>query len=41
MLVKGVYRFLRFANFYRQFIKDYLDRVILLTELMYKDCQFI
>jgi hypothetical protein len=38
--VKGVRGFLGFANFYRQFIKDYSDRVMPLTELTHKDRQF-
>ena len=40
MSVKGVRGFLGFANFYRQFIKDYSDRVMPLTELTHKDRQF-
>jgi hypothetical protein len=39
--VKGVRGFLGFANFYRQFIKDYSDRVMALTELTHKDRQFV
>ena len=35
--VKDIQFFLGFANFYRQFIFNYLDIVILLTHLTWKD----
>ena len=38
--VKGVRSFLRFANFYKRFIKDFSDLVRPLTDLTYKDRNF-
>ena len=38
--VKGVRSFLRFANFYRRFIKDFSDLVRLLTDFTHKDRHF-
>ena len=38
--VKGVRSFFGFANFYRRFIKNYLDVVRPLTELTHKDKRF-
>ena len=38
--VKGVRSFLRFANFYRRFIKDFSDLVRPLTDLTHKDRHF-
>lgn len=35
--VKSVWSFLRFANFYQQFVEKYLKVVFLLTELTHKD----
>ena len=40
MSVKGVQSFLGFANFYRQFIKDFSNLVQPLTDLMHKDKRF-
>ena len=39
-LVKEVQSFLGFANFYRQFIKDYSKIIALFTELTKKDKEF-
>jgi hypothetical protein len=36
-MVKEVQSFLGFANFYRQFIKDYSKIIVLLTNLTKKD----
>jgi len=38
--VKGVQEFLRFVNFNRRFIKDYLKKALLLTKLTRKDTPF-
>ena len=38
--MKGVRSFLGFANFYRRFIKDFLDLVRPLTDLTHKDRRF-
>ena len=40
MFIKEVRRFLRFANFYQKFIKEYLNLVQLLTNLTYKNKKF-
>ena len=39
-IVKGVRRFLGFANFIKKFIKDYSSIVVLLTKLIQKDIAF-
>jgi hypothetical protein len=40
MFIKGVRSFLGFTNFYKRFIKDFLDLIRLLTDLTYKDRHF-
>jgi hypothetical protein len=40
MLVKGIKSFLGFTNFYRRFIKDFLDLIRPLTDLTHKDKRF-
>jgi hypothetical protein len=38
--VKGVQSFISFANFYRRFIKDFSQVILLIMELVRKDTAF-